>query len=1346
MKMFCKRVLVISMIIVALLPCLFSSLSNAEGTVVNLTVERAGNYAANFAINFFENWSSNTANNGAGEIKTEYDTNNSETTDFNKNSEKYKLSNKSFINFVYKESLKFTDINQPIIDNKINEKYGDIENFKKLDEKLLGEEIVDIYDLMNSGKILPGDILISTDGMGKEEYLLYVGGTKIIYASPTYKSDGTIDNEYGALKYDYMQYYLRDIKEALIDEYREEGQLDEEVEIPVEYGIKSVYRIAGTEDSSGVLFTNIPETSANLIYNQKGYYNPDVKYQGIPENMTYDGTVSLNIFEWIFNALKQLVKFLINYMTYGVRMIIVGWISLIESIVQSAVLRVGGAAESNGTAIDTATGFSALLAVNDRVTIESLFYNKVPILDANFFDFENAGKYSLLIEDSSGNLVPDDSNVVYQLRKYLATIYNVLRDASIAILLVVLLYLGIRLALTTISEKKAEYKKLLLSWVTAFAIVMFIHLFMYGIFMINDSIINICEKLSISAGTEAIDGISEASLYEAVRTKAYAFSLNEGIVGIIFYIIMVYLLIRYIVMYFKRVITIYILALSGSIMGIKYALDKIGGKKTSSFGKWIKEFSFNVILQSVHAIIYTILMAVALKIASTSFVGVVYSFVILNVMIGADKIFMKIFGIDKASSLADVNQLSTPLEFVYRFQPLWRISKVAFNKVKGLVIDKDGIWFADLKMWDSDKDNIKDAKKEVLKKEYAKIAKRYEDREDRMQRFEDKFGHLKISRIPIRIMSRTRNSTSFQLKRLLGEDVSLDTKKGIMKEIKLHKEIQKREFRRGVATTLGLGSGIFYKAAAVGQLAENPESGIVGYFRGKGKIDKYRTKGGYKGPVDEHYKLTLETAKSRYAKSRNTYETFRKKYMDSDETFRNDPKNQQRLQDLEHTMIVRQEAYKLIQNGYGARTKNPTMFGDLARNYQNLQAIDAKQVKDAETRLKYFQKLVKEEANLNRQMAELKELAKQDAQARGISEEQAFEEMTANLSDVLLGTKKSIIRSGTVKTSIAEVLAENSQTELTKENAEELVEIVERRARNNPAKGRDYEIRVDDKVKIEDAIILEIEGANAVTRVEAAIDEILSSASFTRRLDLTHVDSGMIKSSVSAILKEKMKPISEELASKRQQLDEEIKAIQSELNGELAEVRRELAREKRKEVPSVSVCQELEAKIERIKEEFEQKIEQQIERRKPEIDELTQRRQEVELSASDFQDVIESVSRGVSESTGKEFEFTAEEMDVMTEQLKYSSVIDDGLSRKSALKTMTAVLGNGEVLQPDAVLDIQSSAQTDTERKMAKLYKEIASSTMRIEGLNEQSKVATKKQLVNKGKVLSNARKKNGGK
>lgn len=65
MKVFLKKVLIVLMIVIVLLPTLFSGMALADSNV-NLTIERAGNYVANFAINFYENWSSENYENVTG--------------------------------------------------------------------------------------------------------------------------------------------------------------------------------------------------------------------------------------------------------------------------------------------------------------------------------------------------------------------------------------------------------------------------------------------------------------------------------------------------------------------------------------------------------------------------------------------------------------------------------------------------------------------------------------------------------------------------------------------------------------------------------------------------------------------------------------------------------------------------------------------------------------------------------------------------------------------------------------------------------------------------------------------------------------------------------------------------------------------------------------------------------------------------------------------------------------------------------------------------------------------------------------------------------------------------------
>lgn len=1097
--------------------------SSSQRKTVN--PEEYVSYDENGSTNALGNTSSSISYALRGEIKTEYDE--SASYNINENDEKYKISNESWINFVYKNALSIEDDSYlPININDINNNsYSKLETKNILvDEnnpETINNNVEDIFNLMNNGDILPGDILIATpDGGTTKEYLLYVGGTKIIYATPT------LGENNGALKYEYVQYYLKGMKDKLKEKYREnDEQKYEDIEIPVKYGILGVYRIGGNlvQDE---YFTTICEDKANLIFNGKGYYNPDIEYIGIPTDIAYTGSTGLGFFEWLFNMIWGLVKLILNLFMYAFRMVIVGWTSLIESIVQTTVLSVGGSAEGASVAIDKQTGINAFTASENRVSIESIFFNKIPILDANFFNFKTAGGYSLLIE-KNGEMVPDTSNVVYVLRSNLAGLYYIIRNLSIATLLFVLIYLGIRMALTSIAEKKAEYKKLLIDWVIAFAIVFLVHLLMYGVLHINQSLVHLCEEVATIAGTKAADGMSEMSLYEAVRTKAYAFQFNIGTIGMIFYIVMVYLLIRFLLIYFKRYITIYILALSGSFMGVKYALDKIAGKRTTSFGKWVKEFTANVLLQSVHAFIYSVFMAVALSTAETSLAGLLFSFVILNVLIHSDKIFMKIFGIDKASSLEDVNKLANPWDVIFMFKPVKALVTNTAKGAKNLINGDYGI-ITLIRLGATGKDNLKDARKELQKKEYERIGRNYR----RMEEFANKYDGKLFAVLPVGVIKSMMKTQNFKHKRLLGKELSSDTNKAILKNLETYKKMRKQRFTRGINTALGLGYGTLLNEVAIAQTAEDPKMGLLTAFKGAEKIKGYKSKGKFIGEEDELYKLKLDKYKEDYNAKKSQYENSKKIYNDKlDDLIASDPTGYKALADLkllsenkdfkaqkfgktdntvveatfdkfmtkelrklhsemkkagnkaecesiedlvnaQSTYSADREEYVRAKNKYNGFEANGTrgMFelgmDNVNRTYINAHIKDKKDIDKAKRKQTGLEQLVAEERELNRLMEQLKEKTKQYAQDNGKDIAEARREMNDQLDKTLKYSKNSNVKNSTIKAAIAQYLYDSKSTKINEGNINDVLDIiVDRVNSSNQKNNRETRISITDDMK-----------------------------------------------------------------------------------------------------------------------------------------------------------------------------------------------------------------------------------------------------------------------------------------
>ena len=96
-------------------------------------------------------------------------------------------------------------------------------------------------------------------------------------------------------------------------------------------------------------------------------------------------------------------------------------------------------------------------------TIEDIIYNKIPILDVNIFS-----------ETLGGQKVSDNS-ITGEIRKIVSVWYITFRNIAIIALTIILIYSGIRMAISTIASDKAKYKELIFSWVKSLMILLLMH-------------------------------------------------------------------------------------------------------------------------------------------------------------------------------------------------------------------------------------------------------------------------------------------------------------------------------------------------------------------------------------------------------------------------------------------------------------------------------------------------------------------------------------------------------------------------------------------------------------------------------------------------------------------------------------------------------------------------------------------------------------------------------------------------------------------------------------------------------------------------------------------------------
>lgn len=257
-------------------------------------------------------------------------------------------------------------------------------------------------------------------------------------------------------------------------------------------------------------------------------------------------------------------------------------------------------------------------------------------------------------------------NVVLMIRQAVALWYYVFRYISIAIMLIVLLILGIKIAVNTVGEKKAKYKKMMVDWFVGCIIIFSIHYIMIGIVFLNQAGINLVKdtanrvysqdqrvyivedpsEYGAKRYQEKTTQDLEVSLYETVRTRAYDAKLTNGCIGMIFYACLVYFAYKFTFVYLKRILNIAILTIMSPLVAVSYSLNKILTGKASVFSKWFKEYFTLVMIQFFHALVYVTFVMGTLKIALSSLTGVLFALILLKYMSDSEKIIRKIFGME----------------------------------------------------------------------------------------------------------------------------------------------------------------------------------------------------------------------------------------------------------------------------------------------------------------------------------------------------------------------------------------------------------------------------------------------------------------------------------------------------------------------------------------------------------------------------------------------------------------------------------------------------------------------------------------------------------------------------
>ncbi len=133
-----------------------------------------------------------------------------------------------------------------------------------------------------------------------------------------------------------------------------------------------------------------------------------------------------------------------------------------------------------------------------------------------------------------------------------------------------------------------------------------------------------------------IGGIFAAIMYFMIQGQAFGFFL----------------------FYLKRMITVGFLIIIAPLITITYSIDKIGDGKAQALNAWLKEISYNVLIQPFHCVIYLAFFGAIYEILIKGFGNItayILAFVVLKFMREAEGILRKIFHFE-ANSMPSITE------------------------------------------------------------------------------------------------------------------------------------------------------------------------------------------------------------------------------------------------------------------------------------------------------------------------------------------------------------------------------------------------------------------------------------------------------------------------------------------------------------------------------------------------------------------------------------------------------------------------------------------------------------------------------------------------------------------
>ena len=352
----------------------------------------------------------------------------------------------------------------------------------------------------------------------------------------------------------------------------------------------------------------------------------------------------------------------------------------------------------------------------------AIFSNRVPALDVNFINPSVSyigGEIKYSIDEEKWKIIPtyeEDTdadadgmkgNLASKLQNVIATWYVALRNISIVAMLSVLIYVAIRIILSSTAGETAKYKTLLKDWIIGMCLLFTLHFMMAFILKGAELVTNLFREEATAVVVEEdedgnknyvknTEGVVMDEFMGGARRAAVGVEEIEGDANAVedkdlgemfgytvVYILLVFYTMMFTIRYLKRFLYLAFLTMISPLVAFTYPIDKMKDGSAQAFNMWTKEYIYNVLIQPLHLILYCILITSAGKLASEN---LIYTIIALGFLLEAEKIFKSLFGFNKASG----GEFSSAVTGGLLFGAAANVVKKGFGMLPGDDKDKKG--------------------------------------------------------------------------------------------------------------------------------------------------------------------------------------------------------------------------------------------------------------------------------------------------------------------------------------------------------------------------------------------------------------------------------------------------------------------------------------------------------------------------------------------------------------------------------------------------------------------------------------------------------------------------------